>query len=121
MSRKHAIFILDNDEQARKASARLANLNDVKILHLKPTFTAMLDLEKIFMNGDRFHGLPEDIGSIDDQKFLHEVELAVLKRGPIGSNTERLTQIIDEFLSTDKYEEFVFELKSLIDSDTPTS
>lgn len=119
-SRKHAIFILDNDEQARKASARLANLNDVKILHLKPTFTAMLDLEKIFMNRDRFHGLPEDISSIDDQKFLHEVELAVLKRGSIGGNTERLTQIIDEFISTDKYEEFVLELKSLIDSDTDT-
>lgn len=113
-SRKHAIFILDDDMHARRASGRLDALEKVKILRLKPTFTAMLDLEKIFMHRDRFPGLPEQFGSVDDPKFMHEVELAVLKRGPVSANAERITQIIEEFIDKDKYASFIDELKPLI-------
>ncbi len=119
-SRKHAIFVLDDDESARKASSRLETLTEVKILRLKPTFVAMLDLEKIFMNRDRFPGLPENLGSTKDPKFMHEVELAVIKRGPVGANAERITQIIEEFIDMEKYEEFVSELKPLTEDPAPT-
>lgn len=112
-SRKHAIFVMDDDEHARKASSRLEALSELRILRLKPTFVAMLDLEKIFMNRDRFPGLPENLGSIEDPKFMREIELAVIKRGPVGANAERITQVIDEFLDKKKYEEFVSELKQL--------
>ncbi|MFA6202765.1 MAG: hypothetical protein WC710_06195 [Gallionella sp.] len=114
-SRKHAIFILDNDDQAKRASSRLMALDKVNILRLKPTFSAMLDLGKIFQNRDRFTALPETLGSVDDPKFMHEVELAILKRGPISANTERITQLIDEFLDQGKYSAFVEELKPMIE------
>lgn len=119
-SRKHAIFVLDDDAHARRASSRLEALNEVKILRLKPTFVAMLDLDKIFLNRDRFPGLPENFGSVEDPKFMHEVELAVLKRGPVGANTERITQIIDEFLNKEKYKKFIDELKPLIEGVSAT-
>jgi hypothetical protein len=119
-SQKHAIFVLDDDEHARRASSRLEALTKVKIIHLKPTLIAMLDLKKIFINRDRFPGLPENLGSTNDPKFMHEVELAVIKRGPVGANAERITQVIDEFIDKKRYEEFVGEMKSLIECPTPT-
>lgn len=116
-SRKNAIFILDDDDPARRASSRLEGLEGVKIYRLPPTFAAMLDLEKIFMNRERFPGLPEIIGSTQDQKFMREVEMAVIKRGPIGANTERIAQVISEFLDMKKYEDFIKGLKPLIDAE----
>lgn len=114
-SRKNAIFILDDDEHARRASYRLDALEKVIIYRLKPTFTAMLNLESIIANRGRFPGLPENFASIDDPKFMHEVELAVLKRGPISANTERIMQVIDEFLDIEKYNMFVEGLKPLVE------
>lgn len=113
-SKKNAIFILDNDEHSRRASARLDTLNDVKTLFLKPNFVAMLDMDKIFSSRERFSNLPEQIGSIDDPKFMHEVELAILKRGAVGANSERIMQTIGEFLDQKKYDQFVSDLKSLM-------
>lgn len=115
-SRKHAVFILDDDEHSRRASSRWSALEKVKILKLKPTFVAILDIEKIFESRERFPGLPENLGSVDDPKFMHEVELAVLKRGPVSANAERITQVIDEFLDQNKYDEFIDSLKSVINS-----
>lgn len=113
-SKKYAVFILDDDEHTRRASNRLSALPEDKILYLKPSFIAMLDLEKLFTNRDRFSGLPEQFGTVDDPKWLHEIEMAVLKRGPIGSNSERIMQVIDEFLDQKKYDEFTNNLKALV-------
>lgn len=118
-SRKHAVFILDDDEHAKRALSRMAALESVKVVRLKPTFAAMLDLEKIFQNRDRFPGLPEVPSSVDDPKFMHEIELAVLKRGPISANTERITQVIGEFLDENKYGAFVEQLRPLVET-TPS-
>jgi len=114
-SRKHAVFILDDDDHARRALSRWSALDKVKILKLRPSFAAMLDLEKIFLNRERFSSLPESLGSVDDPKFMHEVELAVLKRGPVSANSERITQVIDEFLDQSKYSAFIDELKPIVE------
>ncbi|HYF78868.1 MAG TPA: hypothetical protein VD973_17165 [Symbiobacteriaceae bacterium] len=113
-SRKNAVFVLDDDEHARRASSRLVALENVKILRLKPTFAAMLDFQRVFQNRDRFPDLPESFGSVDDPKFVHAVEAAVLKRWPVSANSERITQVIDEFLDQIKYSTFVAELKAVV-------
>lgn len=114
-SQKLAVFVLDDDEHARRASSRSAALEKVRILRLKPTFVAMLDLERIFNHRERFPDLPDSFGSVDDPKFMHAVELAILKRGPVSTNSERITQIIEEFLDQTKYDSFVDELKATIE------
>ncbi|UXU92106.1 phosphoribosyltransferase [Burkholderia sp. S-53] len=114
-SKKEAIFVLDDDEHSRRASSRLNVLNGVQTVYLKPSFVAMLDLNKIYENRDRFPDLPEQTGPLEDPRWLHQVELAVLKRGPIGANSERIIQTISEFLDSSKYEEFVSELKRSVD------
>lgn len=114
-AKKHAIFVLDDDEHARRASVRTKALTDVQVLHLKPNFVAMLDLEKMYAQRDRFPGFPERADSLTDLSWLHEVEVAVLKRGPILANSERILQLIDEYLDPAKYEEFVSSLRRIVD------
>jgi len=86
-SKKYAVFVLDDDKYARRALSRLAALDDVQVLYLRPSFIAMLDLEKVFANRERFPGLPEQLGSLEDPKWLHEIEMAVLRRGPVGAKS----------------------------------
>jgi len=114
-TKKYAIFVLDDDIHAKNASARLVNLSNVPVLHLKPSFIGMFDIEKLYAHRDRFPDLPDKIGNMDDPKWLHSVEWATLKRGPISVNSDRLIQIIDEFLDQEKYEEFVKELQGAVD------
>lgn len=114
-SKKEAIFVLDDDDPSRRASARLAALEGVQVMYLKPTFVGMLNISKIYENRDRFPGLPEQTGFVDDSRWLHQVEMALLKRGPIGANAERIFQIISEFLDVTKYDDFVNDLKKNVD------
>lgn len=113
-TRKEAIFVLDDDENTRRATSRTDKLRGMRILNLKPNFIAMLDIDKIYANRDRFPGLPEPVDTDEDPKWLHELELAVLKRGPITANSERITQIIDEYLDGEKYQKFCEELSEKV-------
>lgn len=114
-AKKHAVFVLDDDQHAKRASHRTKALTDVPVLFLKPYFVAMLDLEKMYTQRDRFTGFPDPTVSLTDPRWLHEVELAVLKRGPILANSERILQLIDEYLDPAKYEEFVSCLRKIVD------
>lgn len=114
-AKKHAIFVLDDDQHARRASQRNKALTDVPLLYLKPYFVAMLDLEKMYAQRDRFPGFPERTGSLTDPRWLHEVELVVLKRVPVVANSERILQLMNEFLDPAKYEEFVTSLRTIVD------
>lgn len=104
-TRKDAIFVLDEDEYSRRAAS--ANLAEVRVVYLKPSFTALLDYERIYAARDRYPGLPERASYESEVAWCHDLERALLKRGPVGSNAERITQIIDEFLDTEKYAGFV--------------
>lgn len=120
-SKKHAIFVLDNDMYAKRASVRLNDLSDVHVMHLKPSFIAMLDIEKIYASKERFPDLPENISNIDDAKWLHEVERATIRRGPVSSSSERIVQFIDEFLDSAKYDQFCADLRKEADKVFPNS
>lgn len=120
-SKKHAIFVLDNDTHAKRASARLNELNKVHVIHLKPSFIAMLDIERIYSNKERFPELPDHFSHIDDAKWLHEVERATLKRGSVLSSTEKISQFIEEFLDPIKYDEFCIALRKEADKVFPNS
>lgn len=109
-SKKHAIFVLDGDEHSRKASSRLAALKEVEVMFLAPTFTALLDIKKIYNHKDRFPSLPDQFLP-EDGKWLHEVEMATLKRWSVSANSDRVFEIIDEFLDLEKYENFCKKLK----------
>lgn len=112
-SKKYAIFVLDDDEHARRASSRIEGITENPILYLKPSFIAMLNLEKLFANREKFPGFPEQFDGVDDTKWLHEIEMAVIKRGPVGANSERIMQLIDDYFDINKYEIFVNDLKLL--------
>lgn len=114
-SKKHVVFLLDNDEHSKRASTRLASLEGVEVMHLNPTFISILDLEKIYSQRELFPNLPDHFSTVDDEKWLHEVELAVIKRGPVSANSDRISQVIDEFLDPQKYNTFVEDLKSHTD------
>lgn len=120
-SKKHAIFVLDDDVHAKRASARLSDLNKVPVMHLKPSFISMLDINKLYENRERFPELPDNISSADDAKWLHKVELATLRRGAVSANSDRIVQLIDEFLDAEKYEQFCTELRAEADKVFPNS
>lgn len=114
-SRKHAVFVLDGDIHSRKLADRIMPSENAHIMFLQPTFTAMLDIPKIYADADRFPSLPEQIGDLADDRWLKLVELAVIRRSPVASNSERISQVIEEYIDKDKYEGFVQELKVVVD------
>jgi hypothetical protein len=120
-SKKHAIFVLDNDMYAKRASARLNDLNEVHVMHLKPSFIAMLDIERVYASKERFPDLPDTFSNIEDAKWLHEVERATIKRGPVLASSERIVQFIDEFLDPAKYDQFCDDLRKEADKVFPNS
>ncbi|GAN69857.1 hypothetical protein AOR01nite_26560 [Acetobacter orleanensis] len=120
-SKKHAVFVLDNDAHAKRAASRLDGLENVPVMFLKPNFIALLDINKIYANKERFPSLPEEPLSIDDEradvsddKWLHALEKATIRRGAIVSRADAIIKFIDEFLDEKKYEEFCKELKEKI-------
>lgn len=114
-ARKHAVFIFDNDDNSQRAAIRNRTLSSMPILYLRPNFVAMLDIERLYAARDRFPRLPERATDTTDPRWLHELEFAVLKRGPIAANAERISQIIDEFIDLDKYNEFALALNKTVD------
>lgn len=115
-TKKNAIFVLEDDPPARQVSARLGLFNNVEVVYLKPFFVAMLDFEKIYSHRERFPGLPDQMASTKDFKWLEQVEMAVLKRKSVTANPERLFQMLDEYLDPVKYEAFVADLRQAINS-----
>lgn len=115
-SKKEAIFVLDDDDASRRASVRLEAFDGVQVMYLKPTFVGLLNIKKIYEHRDRFPGLPEQTGAVSDPRWLHQVEMSLLKRGPVGANAERIFQIISEFLDVTKYDEFVIDLRNSVDA-----
>jgi len=120
-SKKNAVFVLDNDVNAKRASSRLNGLENVPVMLLRPNFIALLDINKIYANKERFPDLPEAPSSIDDEmadnsdgKWLHTLEKATIKKGSIISKSDAIIKFIDEFLDKNKYEEFCRELKEKI-------
>ena len=62
-----------------------------------------------------FPGLPDSGGDPSDERWMREVEVAVIKRGTVATNSERVAQVVEEYLDQAKYEEFVRELKAQVD------
>lgn len=114
-SRKYAVFILDGDGYSKKLAHRLAPSENTRIMFLRPTFTAMLDLNKVMADSNRFPGLPDSGGSPSDERWLKEIEMALIKRGPSSANSERVAQIVEEYLDQTKYDEFIQELNGQVD------
>lgn len=116
-AKKHAIFVLDDDEHSRKASARNRALADVPILYLKPNFVATLDIDKIYGHSERFPGLPDRMTPYPDlnNNWLHDVELAVLRRGPVAKNVGFILQILEEYLDPEKCKAFAVSLREKVD------
>ncbi len=114
-SRKYAVFILDGDARSKKLVSRIALGENSRIMYLQPTFTAMLDLKRIFADSSRFPGLPDVSDDPADERWLKEIELVLTKRGPVGANSERVAQVVEEYLDPEKFEAFVYKLRSLVD------
>ncbi|MBI6918746.1 hypothetical protein JET68_08040 [Pseudomonas monteilii] len=114
-SRKHAVFVLDGDSHSLLMSRRLVPNADTQVMYLEPSFAAMLDLAKIYADAERFPGLPDPNGDPRDIKWLLEVERAVLRRGSIASSSERIAQIVEEYLDPIKYEAFVQRLATHVE------
>lgn len=111
-SKKQAIFIVENDEFTKKIIQRFEYYKNSHILHLKPNFVALLDVDKIYQNKERFRGLPDQVAMSDEEKWWWDFEKAVIKKHLGSSNNERIIQIIDDFLDVEKYEVFCQELLS---------
>lgn len=114
-SKKYAVFVLDGDSHSKKMAERIGQRNSTRTVFLRPSFSAMLDMKKIFADADRFPKLPDPSGDPADERWLRDFEYAVIKRGSVTANSERLAQIIEEYLEKAKYEEFVQELKAVVD------
>ena len=114
-SRKYAVFVLDGDSHSRKLADRIASTENTRKMFLRPTFTAMLDLNKLFAHSNRFPGLPEPGGNLSDERWAKEVEMALIKRGPFASNVDRVIQLVEEYIDREKYEQFVVELREQVD------
>lgn len=125
-SRKYAVFILDGDSHSRRMASRIEPSDTTQIMYLEPSFIAMLDLEKIYADAERFPGLPEPNRDPNDEKWLVEVERAVLRRGSLPASSERIAQIVEEYLNPAKYDAFIQKLamhvdKLFLQSDVPPS
>lgn len=114
-SRKYAVFVVDGDTFSKKYIERIAPIINTRLMLLRPTFTAMLDLNKVFADANRFPGLPDPGGNPSDERWLKEVEIAVIRRNSVAANSERLAQVIEEYLDPAKYEAFVQEVRVLVD------
>lgn len=114
-TKKHAVFILDDDRWGRAAVRRNPSLSAVPVLFLEPNFAALLDLDKIYAHRERFSGLSERATTDGDERWFHYLEMAVLKRPGIY-DTERGPALIEEYLDLSKYEAFVARLKEKIDT-----
>jgi len=114
-SRKYAVFVLDGDEYSLRVSERIKVGRNIRTLSLRPTFAAMLDVDRIFADSRRFQGLPDPAGDRSDRRWMRDFEFAVFKRRPITGNSERLSQIIEEYLDVARYEVFVESLRAVVD------
>jgi hypothetical protein len=114
-SRKYAVFVLEDDVYSKKFVDRIAQSDNTRMMFLRPTFTAMLDLNKVFADANRFPGLPDPRGNPSNERWLSEVETAVIKRRSVAANSESVAQVIEEYLAPAKYEAFVQELRALVD------
>lgn len=112
-TKKYAVFVLEDDKFTRRISEKLKEVDKVEVLDLKPSFVAMLDIQKIYADKDQFPGLPDAPDSPPNERWFHDVEMALFKRGPTSSNTERIMQLIDDYLAADKYEEFITDLRKI--------
>ena len=109
-SKKQAIFIVENDDHTKRAIQRFEFYKNSHILHLKPNFVALLDIDKIYQNKERFNGLPDQAAMSDEGRWWRDFEQAVIKKHLNSTNNERIIQVIDEFLDDEKYEVFCQEL-----------
>ncbi|ETK41848.1 MAG: hypothetical protein A2W79_08455 [Pseudomonadales bacterium RIFCSPLOWO2_12_60_38] len=112
-SRKYAVFVLEGDPHSLRMARRIEPSSTTKVMHLKPSFVALLDLQKVKEAVERFPGLPEPAGEFENEKWLSEVE-RVLKRGSMSASSERTAQIVEEYLDPVKYEAFVQELAEYV-------
>lgn len=111
-TRKHAVFVLDSDEYTQRAFSHSAIDSNPPVLYLRPSFTALLDVDKVYGAANRLPALPpREMVADGDVAFFHELERALLKRGSVSANAERITHLIGEFLDSSRYEEFAQELK----------
>ena len=122
-SQKYAVFLLENDRHSRRLAQRIPQGPNIRILFLRPSLAALLDIDKVFAYADRFPGLPDSPDGqqagaqehAQDERWFRDFEVAVLKRGNVTARSEKLAQVIEEFLSPSKYDEFVKELKEQVD------
>lgn len=114
-SRKFSIFILDGDIYSKRLGSRI-NLNEsTGLIYLTPTFSALLDFSKIYADEARFRGLPDPNGDPSDESWMRDFEIAVIKRGNVSANSERIAQVIEEYLDKEKYEAFTKEVSNMVD------
>lgn len=114
-SRKHAVFVLDGDSHSKRMASRIVPSDTTQIMYLDPSFTSILDLGKIYSDAERFPGLPEPSRDSNDEKWLFEVERAVLRKGSLSPSSERIAQIVEEYLDAAKYDAFVQQLGKHVD------
>ncbi|WP_279360772.1 phosphoribosyltransferase-like protein [Xanthomonas sacchari] len=114
-SRKFAVFVLDGDAHSRKMFARVGSIDKNRTIYLRPTFSAMFDFRRVFADSERFRGLPDQNVDPNDERWLQEFEVAVIKRRPLSASSEKLAQMIEEYLDRDKYSAFVEELSAIVD------
>ncbi|QFG76402.1 hypothetical protein DMB90_01350 [Raoultella planticola] len=114
-SRKYAVFVLDGDSHSKRLANRIELSSTTQVMYLEPSFIAILDLDKIYADAERFPGLPEPSRNPNDEKWLFEVERAVLKKGSLTASGERFAQIVEEYLHPEKYDAFIQNLAKHVD------
>ncbi|KIP97188.1 phosphoribosyltransferase-like protein [Pseudomonas fluorescens] len=125
-SRKYAVFVLDGDSHSKRMASRIEPSGTTQIMYLEPSFIALLDIDKIYTDAERFPGLPEPNRDLNDDKWFFEVERAVLRKGALTASGERFAQIVEEYLHLAKYEAFIQNLAKHVDqllspSNSPSS
>jgi hypothetical protein len=116
-TKKDAVFVLEDDAPTQRVLRNHPDLERERIVFLRPSFIAMLDIPRIYENRSRFPSLPEPLPSaLPEQtakdasdRWLHQVEVAVLRQ---RANIGRAAQLIDEFLVPSKYKAFVDDLRA---------
>lgn len=110
-SRKHAVFILEDDRHTRRVAE--TTLKGVTVLLLSPSFVSLLDFDKIYDHADRFGELPPRDHSKEDERWYIRLEKRVF-RGRSRSRPESIATILDEYLDEKAYSAFATQLREKV-------
>lgn len=116
-SRKDAILVLDGDQHTKELVERVPAFKKVPIIFFSPNFVELLDLTELLIS-DKLPKIVQemelDMSNISEKQFI-DLERALFKKGPFSEAHVRIAEILDKFLSLEKFELFIKSLNDQVE------